>query len=160
MPALSSPARRRRPWPSSPRCKRRAAPAPRGPAPPAAQGEALKYHEVRYQEARERIFGKDAERSEAKEGKEGDGADRDRDKEKHSGVAPNPRGPQPANAAAQKGFKARIVSSYTAAFTGFRTSNVDRLDLSMLIPNPQYNPELRLFSLKCNVDLAKHVRSI
>ncbi|KAJ7477339.1 hypothetical protein FB451DRAFT_1396332 [Mycena latifolia] len=68
---------------------------------------------ARYQQARERIFGREAERGGGKDGAKegtGEGADKDRDKEKEkksAGFARNPRGPQPANAAAQKGFKAR-----------------------------------------------------
>ncbi|KAJ7445417.1 hypothetical protein FB451DRAFT_1412699 [Mycena latifolia] len=85
---------------------RPAAPAPAA-ALPVGPGETLRDREVRYQEARERIFGKEAERGDgAKEGT-GEGADKDKEKETRSGVARNPRGPQPANAAAQKGFKAR-----------------------------------------------------
>ncbi|KAJ7441995.1 hypothetical protein FB451DRAFT_1414353 [Mycena latifolia] len=94
--------------------KRPPAPAPAA-ALPVVPGEMLKDREARYQEARERIFGKEAERGGGKDGAKegtGEGADRDRDRDKEkekksAGVARNPRGPQPADAAAQKGFKAR-----------------------------------------------------
>ncbi|KAJ7441993.1 hypothetical protein FB451DRAFT_1190741 [Mycena latifolia] len=79
----------------------------RGPALPVRPGETLRDREAHYQEARERIFGKEAERGGGKDGAKedtGKGADRDKEKGKEtkSGVARNPRGLQPANAAAQR----------------------------------------------------------
>ncbi|KAJ7476580.1 hypothetical protein FB451DRAFT_1396827 [Mycena latifolia] len=76
--------------------KRPAAPA-RAPVRPAAPEETLEAREGRYREARERIFGKEAD-------KERDG-EREREREKKRGGARTPRGPQPG--AAQAGFKAR-----------------------------------------------------
>ncbi|KAJ7445424.1 hypothetical protein FB451DRAFT_1568096 [Mycena latifolia] len=82
--------------------KRPAAPAPAA-APPVGSGETLRDREARYQEARERIFGREAEGGGgAKEGT-GEGAE----KETKSGVARNPCGPHPATTAAQTGFKPR-----------------------------------------------------
>ncbi|KAJ7450217.1 hypothetical protein FB451DRAFT_1186988 [Mycena latifolia] len=68
------------------------------PAAPVVPGETLKDHEARYQEAREGIFGKEAERSGEGE-KDGD-RENYKDKDKKSGVARNPRGSQPASASA------------------------------------------------------------
>ncbi|KAJ7442000.1 hypothetical protein FB451DRAFT_1190748 [Mycena latifolia] len=74
---------------------------PAVPVPPVGPGETLKDREARYQKASVRIFGKEVERS-----GEGD-KDRDKEMEKKSGAARDPRGPQPTTAAGQKGFKAR-----------------------------------------------------